>query len=37
MILKDHVKLETIGEQWKSFGNFSNIIYMVITYGSARE
>lgn len=33
VILKDHVKLETIGEQWKSFSNFSNIIYMVITYG----
>lgn len=33
VILKDHVKLETIGEQWKSFGNFSNIIYIVITYG----
>lgn len=33
VILKDHVKLETIGEQWKSFSNFSNIIYIVVTYG----
>jgi len=33
VILKEHVKLETIGEQWKSFSNFSNIIYIVITYG----
>ena len=33
VILKDHVKLETLGEQWKSFNNISNMIYLVITKG----
>lgn len=33
VILKDHVKLETLGEQWKSFDNISNMIYLVITKG----
>ncbi len=32
-IMKDHVKLETLGEQWKSFNNISNMIYLVITRG----
>jgi glucokinase len=33
VILKDHVKLETLGEQWKSFNNITNMIYLVITKG----
>ena len=33
VILKDHVKLETLGEQWQSFNNISNMIYLVITKG----
>lgn len=33
VILKDHVKLETLGEQWKSFNNISNMIYLIITKG----
>ncbi|MBN1299205.1 MAG: ROK family transcriptional regulator [Actinobacteria bacterium] len=33
VILKDHVKLETLGEQWRSFNNISNMIYLVITKG----
>lgn len=32
-IAKDHVKLETLGEQWKSFNNISNMVYLVITKG----
>ncbi len=31
--MKDHVKLETLGEQWKSFNNISNMVYLVITRG----
>ena len=33
VILKDHVKLETLGEQWKSISKISNMIYLVITKG----
>ncbi len=33
VIIKDHVKLETLGEQWKSFNNIQNMIYLVITKG----
>ncbi len=33
IIIKDHVKLETLGEQWKSFNNISNMVYLVITRG----
>jgi predicted NBD/HSP70 family sugar kinase len=33
VILKDHVKLETLGEQWKSFNNISNMVYLVFTRG----
>jgi len=33
VIVKDHVKLETIGEQWKSYNNTENLIYIVVTYG----
>jgi len=33
VILKDHVKLETFGEQWKSFSHISNMVYIVITKG----
>ncbi|MES0341769.1 MAG: ROK family transcriptional regulator, partial [Candidatus Humimicrobiaceae bacterium] len=33
IIMKDHVKLETLGEQWKSFNNISNMVYLVITRG----
>jgi len=33
IIIKDHVKLETMGEQWKSFPNVKNMVYMVITRG----
>jgi len=32
-IMKDHVKLETLGEQWKSFNSISNMVYLVITRG----
>lgn len=33
VIIKDHVKLETLGEKWKSFNNISNLAYVTITYG----
>lgn len=33
VIIKDHVKLETIGEQWQSFPNVSNLVYIVVTKG----
>jgi predicted NBD/HSP70 family sugar kinase len=33
VIIKDHVKLETLGEKWKSFSNISNLAYITITYG----
>lgn len=33
VIIKEHVKLETLGEQWKGFNNVSNMVYMVITKG----
>lgn len=33
VIVKQHVKLETLGEQWKSFNNISNMVYLVITRG----
>jgi predicted NBD/HSP70 family sugar kinase len=33
IIMKDHVKLETLGEQWKSYNNISNMVYLVITRG----
>lgn len=33
IIIKDHVKLETIGEQWKSFNSVSNLVYITITKG----
>lgn len=32
-IVKQHVKLETLGEQWKSFSSISNMVYLVITRG----
>lgn len=33
VIVKDHVKLETLGEQWKNYGNISNMVYLTITKG----
>ena len=33
VIVKQHVKLETLGEQWKSFNSISNMVYLVITRG----
>jgi predicted NBD/HSP70 family sugar kinase len=33
VIIKDHVKLETLGEHWHSFNNVYNLVYIVITKG----
>lgn len=33
VILKDHVKLETLGEQWKNYSYISNLVYITITRG----
>jgi len=33
VIVRQHVKLETLGEHWKSFNDISNMIYLVITRG----
>jgi predicted NBD/HSP70 family sugar kinase len=33
VIVKDHVKLETLGEHWKSFSNVSNMVYIIVTRG----
>ncbi|MGM0366886.1 MAG: ROK family transcriptional regulator [Actinomycetota bacterium] len=33
VIIREHVKLETLGEQWKGFNNISNMVYLVITKG----
>jgi N-acetylglucosamine repressor len=33
VIVKDHVKLETLGEQWKDYGSVLNMIYLTITKG----
>ena len=33
VIVKQHVKLETLGEQWKSFNNISNMVYLIVTRG----
>ncbi|MDD3777526.1 MAG: ROK family transcriptional regulator [Actinomycetota bacterium] len=33
VIIKDHVKLETLGEQWKGYNNVSNMVYLIVTKG----
>ena len=33
VIVKLHIKLETLGEQWKSFNNVSNMVYLFIGRG----
>lgn len=33
VILKDHMKLETMGEHWKSYNNVDNLVYIIITKG----
>lgn len=33
IILKDHMKLETMGEHWKSFNHINNMVYIIITTG----
>ena len=33
IILKDHMKLETMGEHWKSFEHINNMVYIIVTTG----
>jgi len=33
VIVKLHIKLETLGEQWKSYNNISNMIYLAVGRG----
>ena len=33
VIVKDHMKLGTMGEHWKSFSNVKNMVYIIITNG----
>jgi len=35
VLVEHHVKLETLGEHWKSYGSVSNMVYLLITTGIA--